>query len=730
MKKKILFISLAAVSVVVAVFLWPRFSGFFNQDVYVALVGDMSPGSQIGEDTENGVRLCLDKINREGGINGRKIKLLVFDDKNDPKQAMKAASRIAERDDILMVIGHGWSRASSAAGKIYKKYGIPAITGSSMAPEVTRQSDWYFSAIPDSVFSGRYLASYVKKALGQSAVCLIVENSPYGKTLSESFEKAAQKLDLSINKRWGYSEGSVSLDEDFSKIASELRAVQDPGLICLMGTIDDTVQMISLLKGSGKEYVILSTDPLRRDSLDFFEKFPREKARPGYFSDGVYAFGIFSEHIAQKKAHDFMKDYMEQYGRKSGWGGAYYYDAASAAAEAMKRAEIQGKGHIRRDRREIKKALESMHSPETGIKGVMGRIYFDKNGVSNWPSQIGFYKNKKEFPSFTQYGLESGASSEEDAVAKALSGEIIFVGDRVMNRIRVVYSGIDINEISGPDIKASTFRADFYLWFRYKGDFKEGSDIVFPNAAGPVDLGDPEVRKEEGGVTRVRYHIKADFRADSDYRDYPFDRQTLKIAFRHKTLTRDSLIYIADALGFPDSQREDYKNSVNIKGRHVEGRFFEEQIIEKHSGEDMGEDGEDAVHYSQCEAKILLAKDPMGVVVRVFVPIFFFLAVLYAVYFIGADRALLRLVIPLFVIAAAAFYHVWTLLHLGIDYTTDLEYAYMGIYALAALGVAAVLAGRYYHGKKDLRKVRWVSYAGIIGHPALGLALFLRLLMG
>lgn len=690
----------------------------------MALVGDMSPGYEIGEDTENAVRLCLDKVNREGGINGREIKLLVFDDRNDPKQAVKTASRIAERDDILMVIGHGWAPASAAAGKIYKKYGIPAITGSSMAPEVTRQSDWYFSSISDSVFTGRYLADYVKRALGQSAVCLVVEDSPYGKTLSGAFEKAAKRLDLSVKKRWEYSQMSVSLDEEFSKIASELRTVPDPGLICLIGAIDHTAQMISLLKSGGKKYTILTSDPFTRDSFGFFQKFPREKARPGYFSDGVYALGIFSEHIAHEKAHVFMKDYVEKYGRKTGWVGAYYHDAVSAAAEAMRRAEIQGKGHIRRDRREIKKALESMHSAETGIKGVMGSVYFDQHGVSNRPSQVGFYKNNRALPAFIQRRLQDGAPSEDDAVDKALSGEIIFVGDRVMNKTRVVYSGIDINEISGPDLGASAFRADFYLWLRYKGDFKEWSDIVFPNALSLVKLGDPEIRREEGGATRVRYHIKADFRADSDFRNYPFDRQALKIAFRHKTLTRDRLIYIADTLGFPDPQREDYPDVVDIKGRHVESRFFEERIIEKPSGEGMGEDVGDAALYSQCEAKILLAKDPAGVVVRVFVPMFFLLAVLYAVYFIGADKALLRLVIPLFVTAAAAFYHVWILLHLGIDYVTDLEYAYMGIYALAALGVAAVLAGRYYHGKKDLRKVRWVSYAGIIGHPTLAAALF------
>ncbi|RLC17948.1 MAG: hypothetical protein DRI57_09105, partial [Deltaproteobacteria bacterium] len=58
---------------------------FSDKDtIHIALMGPMSGTDKIsGEDGVKGILMCLDEINKEGGIRGRKIKLLTYDDKND-----------------------------------------------------------------------------------------------------------------------------------------------------------------------------------------------------------------------------------------------------------------------------------------------------------------------------------------------------------------------------------------------------------------------------------------------------------------------------------------------------------------------------------------------------------------------------------------------------------------------------------------------------------------------
>ena len=109
-----------------------------NERLFIAVVGPMTgKAAADGHDMANGAQMLIDQINEEGGINGRKIELLVYDDKNDPELAREVAQDIAESDNILLVLGHMFSSTSIAAGEIYEEANIPAISGSATAENVT-----------------------------------------------------------------------------------------------------------------------------------------------------------------------------------------------------------------------------------------------------------------------------------------------------------------------------------------------------------------------------------------------------------------------------------------------------------------------------------------------------------------------------------------------------------------------------------------------------------------
>ncbi|MBE9562748.1 MAG: ABC transporter substrate-binding protein, partial [Proteobacteria bacterium] len=180
---------------------------YADNTLHIALVGPMQNSN--GEAMRQGVQMYLDRINQQGGISGKKLKLLTFDDKSQAKLAEKQALKVVNSKAIA-VIGHYSSSASYAAGKIYQKYSIPAITGSATADEITKNNDWYFRVIFNNSDQSALLANYTKKILNYDKAYIFSDDSVYGKTLAATFAKTASRVRLKIEQQWSFSSSNDS----------------------------------------------------------------------------------------------------------------------------------------------------------------------------------------------------------------------------------------------------------------------------------------------------------------------------------------------------------------------------------------------------------------------------------------------------------------------------------------------------------------------------------------
>jgi len=168
---------------------------FIDNVLYIAVVGPMTGEyKSSGEEMIRGIRFCIDKINDEGVVDGKKIKLVLFDDKNDPYLARKRALEITEHPNILMVIGHYISETSVKGSDIYRVSGIPVITASATSDEVTEWNDWYFRVIFNNPSQGTFLAYYVKSILNQNVVSIIYDQDVYGASLARAFKESFSGL--------------------------------------------------------------------------------------------------------------------------------------------------------------------------------------------------------------------------------------------------------------------------------------------------------------------------------------------------------------------------------------------------------------------------------------------------------------------------------------------------------------------------------------------------------
>ena len=123
------------------------------------------------------------------------VRLVEFDDRADPKEAVNVANQIVSDSDVALVVGHLNSGCSIPAAQVYAKAGLAMITPAATNPKLTLQQmepSWKW---PKNIFrvnatddvQGQHAANFILKKLKLGAVCVIHDKTPYGQGLAEEF---------------------------------------------------------------------------------------------------------------------------------------------------------------------------------------------------------------------------------------------------------------------------------------------------------------------------------------------------------------------------------------------------------------------------------------------------------------------------------------------------------------------------------------------------------------
>src|SRR5450759_2794477 len=152
MKKQWLVLAVAAVSILL-LGCPPRgesgaAAGDGKGEILVGEYGSMT-GQQgtFGTSTHQGIQLAVDEINAAGGVNGRKIKILLEDDQSKQEEAANAVTKLISQNNVVAVLGEVASSASIAAAPICQSNKIPMITPSSTNEAVTKRGDYIFLSL-------------------------------------------------------------------------------------------------------------------------------------------------------------------------------------------------------------------------------------------------------------------------------------------------------------------------------------------------------------------------------------------------------------------------------------------------------------------------------------------------------------------------------------------------------------------------------------------------------
>lgn len=318
--------------------------------------------AQYGQAFKNGAELAAAQINEAGGIDGKKVEIVVEDDKGDSNEAVNVANKFVSDKSIQAVVGHFNSSATLATAPVYNKNKIVQVSPSSSAPGVTDAGEYTFRVITTDAFQADYLADWSKE-LGYSKVALIYEQSDFGLGLLDVYKKSAPDNGIEIVAAEAYNPG----DKDFSTVLTKIKEKQ-PEAIFIGGFYNEAALIAQQAKKLNLDVDFIGVDSLYSEALLDLGKDSVE---------GFKLIGFFFPGGGNAEATKFAEEYQAAYNSKPDTYAAYSYVATSVILEAIK-----AKGA---DRESIKSYLETLKD----YKGATGVISFDENGdVITTPSRL------------------------------------------------------------------------------------------------------------------------------------------------------------------------------------------------------------------------------------------------------------------------------------------------------------------------------------------------------
>lgn len=533
----------------------------------LALAGPMSgPQKWQGEAMKQGASLYVDQVNKTGGIAGRKVELLVFDDAADAKTAETRAREIVGNTNALAVLGHFSDATTLSAGREYQEAGIPYLTGSAMGNEVTDSGDWSFRVMPDARTQGSFIANYARNILGVKNTVIIRDDTDFSKDLVESFTGEGEFLEIEILNSWIAASAPDALRPQTDEIVAVVSTMFSLDFVFLAVQDNDTAEhLIQALRDNDVTVPILASGNLgTEDFANRFARYSGERNQPGLYTGNIFFPAGALLNLANKKAEEFKNSFVEQYGQAPNQWHAAYYDAAAMAIRAIQTSGAAAL-ELAAARRSVRDALAAVDSIDKAFDGVTGYIFFDGNGNAKASISFGTFQDRKLTSApfqLTPVTNQDVIVNIDEEIAKGMIIGMGLAGSDYYKLTQVVYTGISFNEISQIDYSGKTFAADFNLWFRYKGQL-QAHDIIFTNAVDDVNPGKPVLEAVKDNTSYSMYRVKGKFKFFINSRDYVANRQQLGISFQNKTLDTKGILYVVDEIG-AGSTDQTQENTSNL----------------------------------------------------------------------------------------------------------------------------------------------------------------------
>ena len=307
-----------------------------------------------GKSSSEGAKLAVEQVNSGGGINGKMLELVIYDDQAKAAQAIPIANKLIGQDEVVIAVSGSYSGPTRSAAGIFQESSIPYIAAYAIHPDVTRAGNYVFRTSFLGEVQGRGGAKLVGEMLGKKQVVVITLQNDFGKSLAAGFKSKAADYGIKIVNEYQYS----IKDRQFGSIVAKVKA-DKPDAIYASGYYFTAGPLVSQLRAAGVTVPIIGQEGY--DSQKFIEI-------AGASSEGIIITTSLDRDSDVPETKNFISAFEKKTGFKADMVAASAHTAILVAADALKRAGST-------DPEAIRKAIAA-----TNLKVSTGTISFNSLG--------------------------------------------------------------------------------------------------------------------------------------------------------------------------------------------------------------------------------------------------------------------------------------------------------------------------------------------------------------
>jgi len=336
-----------------------------------ALVPLTGAAAADGLSALNSLKIAVDNVNAEGGILGKRLELIYYDDRADAKEAVALAHKLIGQDRVVAVVGGSYSMPSRAVATIFQEEEIPFVAAYAVHPDVTKAGDFCFRNGFLAAVEGKAAAKVATQMLGAKRIALLYSDIDFGRTLSEGFKQYVSKNAPGVEIV--YDQAYPFPEKDFKPYLSKIKEIS-PDLIMVNGYYFQTGPILKQAKGMGIKSMILGEEGADSPKLV-------EIAGPSA-AEGFMIVTNLNRDDERPVVQNFIREFKGRYGFDPDMVGASAYDGLMIIVDAMNRAGTT-------DAKKVRDAIAAT-SNYNGLTGVIKG--FDSEGEVVKPVQVQIIK--------------------------------------------------------------------------------------------------------------------------------------------------------------------------------------------------------------------------------------------------------------------------------------------------------------------------------------------------
>lgn len=332
-----------------------------EEDIKIGFVANLTgKNSELGISSRNALQIAADEVNEKGGINGKKIQIIIRDDQNNPQKTLEITKSFKQQG-INIIVGYLMSKSMKDVYPYINKNNILALSPTISSDIFFRKKDNLIMPIASNKYQGEALAEYaIEKEKVKKVVAVYDEdNTEYCLELIKHFTNKYEKLG---GKLIEIIKVKSSANPDYKSTVKQILSKNPDGIVSIFNSIDNSYMCQHLKMQHYKGYVYTGTWTMTQDVI----KHGGEAVELLRFSSK------FNKEVDIVDRPTFTNHYKTHFNKEPSFGAIYTYEIFQILVKALSNLDDHSVESIKRE-------ILNTKNPDS----IYGELAFNEFGDSN-----------------------------------------------------------------------------------------------------------------------------------------------------------------------------------------------------------------------------------------------------------------------------------------------------------------------------------------------------------